>query len=425
MTWLVNFSQEIVNYSLFLYAMNVVRSLARTSLTRPCSSRLATTTRAYSSFVPPASLPRGDQSFRGPRRPPKPRPESPTFYTARSEYYDQLIALESAIRYARSSLGNLQLLPLPQFARASLPPPEFSWKGKADMANYMQCTLTMARYRHVVGLLNQLNDYRRISHTAGCTELTDAMVGILDIFKKGGDLYGSTKKKPVKFDEHGRTYTVGRRKTSAARVWIIPAKSTPAEPSPEALLGLEGASATPMSVQPSQILVNNLPLSTYFSIPSDREKLTRPLKLAGVLGAYNIFALVRGGGTTGQSGAIAHGIAKGLAAHEPQMAEVLRRAKLLRRDPRMVERKKTGLAKARKRVRELFHSIYASAYYCPSFSIPGSNGSLYYDRRIRLLRFFQYPTHLLTRCVTLQSQNYGADGQSTNKPDNNKNMKCD
>jgi len=157
------------------------------------------------------------------------------------------------------------------------------------------------------------------------------------------------KKKPVKFDEYGRTYTVGRRKTSVARVWIIPAKSTPVECSPEVLFSSEDPPSTPLSFQPSQILVNNLPLSKYFSLPSDREKLTRPLKLAGVLGGYNIFALVRGGGTTGQSGAISHGIAKGLAAHEPQMSEVLRKAKLLRRDPRIVERKKTGLAKARKR----------------------------------------------------------------------------
>lgn len=376
--------------------MNVLRSLARASFTtRSCSSRLATTTRAYSTFVPPASLPR--DNHHGTYRPlkPKPRPESPTFYTARSEYYDQITALESAIQYARSSLGTLQLLPLPQFARASLPPPEFNWKAKADMAMYMQCSLTTARYRHVVSLLNQLNDYRRISQTAGCTELTDAMSGILNIFKKGGEMDGTTKKKPVKFDEYGRTYTVGRRKTSVARVWIIPAKSTPVECSPEVLFSSEDPPSTPPSFQPSQILVNNLPLSKYFSLPSDREKLTRPLKLAGVLGGYNIFALVRGGGTTGQSGAIAHGIAKGLAAHEPQMSEVLRKAKLLRRDPRMVERKKTGLAKARKRVCEVFHSIFAPAHFCASFSTPGSDGNLNYGLKIRLLRCVEYPDSIL------------------------------
>jgi len=59
----------------------------------------------------------------------------------------------------------------------------------------MQCSLTTARYRHVVSLLNQLNEYRRISQTAGSTELTDAMSGILNIFKKGGEMDGTTKKK--------------------------------------------------------------------------------------------------------------------------------------------------------------------------------------------------------------------------------------
>lgn len=94
----------------------------------------------------------------------------------------------------------------------------------------------------------------------------------------------------------------------------------------------------------------------------------RSFKLTGLVGAYNVFAIVRGGGTTGQSGAVALGIAKGLAAHAPEVQGLLKKgpyfvafliiihahllliAKLLRRDPRMVERKKTGRRKARKAV---------------------------------------------------------------------------
>ncbi|KIO32212.1 hypothetical protein M407DRAFT_66924, partial [Tulasnella calospora MUT 4182] len=101
-------------------------------------------------------------------------------------------------------------------------------------------------------------------------------------------------------------------------------------------------------VKTSQILINNLPLAEYFPTVTDREKVTRPLKLAGVLGAYNVFALVRGGGTSGQAGALAHGIAKALIPHVPDTAKILSKAGLTKRDPRMVERKKTGLAKARK-----------------------------------------------------------------------------
>lgn len=205
----------------------------------------------------------------------------------------------------------------------------------------MHSPLTMAKYRRVLSLLNELDDYRRIASTAGCGELEDRMAEILVLFSQGArDV--SMEKKPVKIDEFGRSYTVGRRKTSAARVWIIPAKQpapfsvrttcqdeidpTPNPPPPDqSIEQLLGLTPPPTPVKPSTVLINNLPLSTYFALPADREKVVRPLKLAGVLGGYNVFALVRGGGMTGQSGAVAHGIAKGLAVHEPLMEEVLRK----------------------------------------------------------------------------------------------------
>jgi len=104
----------------------------------------------------------------------------------------------------------------------------------------------------------------------------------------------------------------------------------------------------PQLVPKSAILINNIPIGEYFSVPADRERVVRPLKISGLLSAYNIFSLVRGGGSTGQSGALSHGIAKGLLVHNPDLSDLLRRTKLIRRDPRMVERKKPGRAKARK-----------------------------------------------------------------------------
>lgn len=370
--------------------MNILNQPIRHSLR--LSQRARLNIARYSTatpFVPPASLrDTSDSSWRTNNGPnsrfepkPKPRPTSPTFYTARAAYYDQVLALESAIQYASHSLRALHLLPLPAFARASLPPPEFNWKNKTDMEGYMQCTLTMSRYRRILQILNQLNEYRRIADTAGCTELGEAMAGILDIFRKGQE-GSSTAKKKVVFDQYGRTYTTGRRKTSTARVWIIPAKVKTPDPAPasdtpipepsidakpdaeivslskeksdidkdfdltediaeidfpapspiakheslDELFGLPSPSS-PIPVQPSKILINNFPLSTYFKLPVDREKVVRPLKVAGVLGGYNIFALVRGGGTTGQSGAVSLAIAKGLAAHEPHMADILRKGK--------------------------------------------------------------------------------------------------
>lgn len=230
------------------------------------------------------------------------------------------------------------------------------------MEAFMQCPVSIARYRRVLGMLNTLNDYRRIAEAASCNELEARIGNVLELFRKGAEDLAKGKRKPVKIDEFGRTYTIGRRKTSTARVWVIPAKQTtdsesipepqPSERSLEDILLGTNAPAAPsvtVAVAPTTVLINNLPLASYFPLVIDREKIIRPLRLAGVLGGYNVFALVRGGGMTGQSGAVALGIAKGLVVHEPQMEVVLRKAKLLRRDPRMVERKKTGLAKARKR----------------------------------------------------------------------------
>jgi small subunit ribosomal protein S9 len=240
-----------------------------------------------------------------------------------------------------------------------------------------QSKMTTARYRRVTTLLNELNEYFRIATTAGCADLAKGIGQIVAMFESGKKdaFLARGQRKKVELDDHGRSYTVGKRKTSSARVWMIPvhaqSQSTTSEPeeSLEDIFGIQPASPPPVTVTTTTILVNNIPLAEYFPVPADRERIVRPFKVAGVLGAYNVFAIARGGGSTGQSGAVAHGIAKGLAAHEPELDTVLRRglcpraslplqgsffalsAKLMRRDPRMVERKKTGLAKARKRVR--------------------------------------------------------------------------
>lgn len=60
-------------------------------------------------------------------------------------------------------------------------------------------------------------------------------------------------------------------------------------------------------------------------VPADRERIIRPFKIAGLIGAYNVFAIVRGGGTTGQSGAVSLGIAKALVAHAPEVEPLLRK----------------------------------------------------------------------------------------------------
>ncbi|KAI9060255.1 ribosomal protein S5 domain 2-like protein [Trametes sanguinea] len=337
--------------------------------------------RAYATaaYVPPASL-EGMQRARPP--PPKPKPESPTFYSGRANYYDQLLALEDAAKQTKHALQELQLLPLPRFAQQNLPPLQAVWKNKDDLAEIMEANLTTSRYRRLIGQLNQLNEYRRLAEIAGHMGLAVRIQNILEMFERENKdaILARGKSKPVKFDQYGRTYTVGRRKESTARVWTIavqpsegeqagsssaapeqgqdaadtPAsQETPLHSAPA--MGIPGFTSGPLSMAPTaikvpttNILVNGMPLVDWFPHLIDRERVVRPFRIAGLLGAYNVFALVRGGGNTGQSGAIALGIAKALAAHVPDVEPLLRKAKLLKRDPRSVERKKTGRAKARK-----------------------------------------------------------------------------
>lgn len=304
--------------------MNILRQQLRSSAITRAPHRTV--------YIPPSQL-ASAQSYipRPPRQ--KPAPESPNFYTARPVYYDQVASLERAIATTRNSLKNLHLLPLPDFARQSLPPLHPMWKSQVEMAKDFQDKLTTTRYRKVTRLLNQLNDYHRIAETAGHLTLASGIRNIIELFESGNKaaMLARGKRKKVILDGYGRSYTVGKRKTSSARVWMIPIQESAGElsaDSPEALLGLDAVKPRKATVTPATILVNNIPLNEYFPIPADRERVTRPLKAAGALGAYNIFALVRGGGTTGQSDALGHGIAKGLVAHNPELETFFRRCRL-------------------------------------------------------------------------------------------------
>ena len=118
-------------------------------------------------------------------------------------------------------------------------------------------------------------------------------------------------------------YGTGRRKTSAARVFI---KS--------------GA---------GRIYVNRRPLDEYFGRETARMIVRQPLLVAGVGDGFDIAVTVRGGGSSGQAGAIRHGISRALVEYDESLRVPLREAGFLTRDAREVERKKVGLRKARKR----------------------------------------------------------------------------
>ena len=120
-----------------------------------------------------------------------------------------------------------------------------------------------------------------------------------------------------------RTYGTGRRKTSTARVFI--------------------------SSGSGNITVNKHTLEEYFGRETARMIVRQPLEVAELTDNVDIQITVRGGGTSGQAGAIRHGIARALVEHDESLRVSMRRAGFLTRDSRKVERKKVGLRKARKR----------------------------------------------------------------------------
>ncbi len=114
----------------------------------------------------------------------------------------------------------------------------------------------------------------------------------------------------------------GRRKKSVARVRLVPGTG--------------------------EIVVNKRPVDEYFNLEIQIQEIKRPLEITGNLGAFDVFVNVHGGGFTGQTGAIRHGISRALVKASEDNKAKLKSAGYLTRDPRMKERKKYGFKKARK-----------------------------------------------------------------------------
>mmetsp|Transcript_13497 Transcript_13497/g.20547 ORF Transcript_13497/g.20547 Transcript_13497/m.20547 type:complete len:284 (+) Transcript_13497:49-900(+) len=123
-------------------------------------------------------------------------------------------------------------------------------------------------------------------------------------------------------DARGRAYGRGSRKTAQARVWIFPGEGN--------------------------ITINRKDLVDYFDRESNRELLLMPFVATGTCGMFDVKCYVQGGGLSGQAGAIRHGLARALEKYNPDFRPPLKALGFLTRDPRMVERKKYGLKKARK-----------------------------------------------------------------------------
>ena len=128
-------------------------------------------------------------------------------------------------------------------------------------------------------------------------------------------------REPVR-DDLGRSYATGKRKDAVARVWIKPGSG--------------------------KVTVNGKELDTYFARPVLQMILRQPFQVAGVEGEFDVTATVKGGGLSGQAGAVKHGISKALQLYDPSVRSALKAAGFLTRDSRVVERKKYGKRKARR-----------------------------------------------------------------------------
>ena len=126
----------------------------------------------------------------------------------------------------------------------------------------------------------------------------------------------------AKIDNLGRSYATGRRKDSTARVWVK-----------------QGSGV---------MTVNGKEMPIYFDRPVLQMQLNHVFEIANRVKEFDVMATVKGGGLSGQAGAVKHGISKALSLFEPELRTTLKLAGLLTRDSRTVERKKYGKAKARK-----------------------------------------------------------------------------
>lgn len=140
--------------------------------------------------------------------------------------------------------------------------------------------------------------------------------------QSAGDAGDSDAPKKPKIDKMGRSYATGRRKDAVARVWIKRGSG--------------------------KVTVNGRDQSTYFARQTQRLILNQPFLIVNSVGHFDVICTVKGGGLSGQAGAVRHGISRALENFDPGMRPTLKKAGMLTRDSRVVERKKVGKHKARR-----------------------------------------------------------------------------
>lgn len=207
-------------------------------------------------------------------------PASPSYFTAKPDFTDNLLHLQSL-------LLKYQLLPVLAPGHA----PRVAWRTLPQYRIRIGEPIRASKYQKIIKLLHRLN---HIHPSLMPAEVRDT----LERYKRDVNPYANVAK-PHTVDQDGRAIGVGRRKSATARVWLVQGDG--------------------------EVLVNGKGLHTAFGRIHDRESAVWALKATQRIDKYNVWALVEGGGTTGQAEALTLGVAKALMVHEPLLKPALRR----------------------------------------------------------------------------------------------------
>ncbi|MCJ1403254.1 37S ribosomal protein S9, mitochondrial [Xylographa trunciseda] len=230
-------------------------------------------------------------------------PASPSYFTGKPHFTDDLLTLQDLLRKHQT----LPAIPPSQASRVA-------WRTLPQYRVMAGEPVRASKYHKIIEILQRLN---RIHPALMPADVVSAM----DHYRRDVDPFAVVRR-PQIIDADGRSFGNGRRKASTANVYLV-----------------EGE---------GEVLVNGRSLVRAFPRLHDRESAIWALKATGRIDKYNVWAVVRGGGLTGQAESITLAVAKALMVHEPALKPALRRAGCVTRDPRRVERKKPGHVKARK-----------------------------------------------------------------------------
>ncbi|KAI4147618.1 MAG: hypothetical protein L6R39_003061 [Caloplaca ligustica] len=211
-------------------------------------------------------------------------PASPSYFSGRPDFTDNLLNLQALLR-------KYQTLPTVAPAQA----PRVAWRTVSQYRLLVGEPVRASKYHQVVEILKRLN---QIHPAVMPPDLHEAM----QIYKRDVNPY-AVAKQPSVVDEDGRAVGIGRRKSSSAKVFLVPGEG--------------------------EVLVNGKSINNIFGRIHDRESALWALKATNRIDKYNVWALVSGGGTTGQAEALTLGTAKALMVHEPDLKPALRRGRLL------------------------------------------------------------------------------------------------